>query len=388
MSPFRPKKALKDAQIDERRGRVKSASRRYAKLADYLMRHGKPEQALPLIDRAIRLYPMAPRLYLEKSLCKAQLGESGEAGMAAEEFALAAVHHKKAREYLPLVESRLKHHPDLRQKYYGQLTKLDRTDSTPFLGFARACSELGEWDRAQKALLEALEAGGQRKLTLVMLRQTLERNNQMDGLFYLQRYEEGEISKKELLLMLTDPRHIPRSTASENGEGSLSDMISAMERELGFEIADDRNEIAPLLGEFRRRAAKILRGDTRAKMDMAVAYHEMGLSDVALDELSDIGPDHAHYLEVLTLKGEILYQKEDLLAALDVYKTCLRAEKADEALKQESLYKLANLYFRLGDIRNAWEMAEHLSEVAGDYRELKSLRERIGNRIESMKRSA
>ncbi|MCB0417573.1 MAG: hypothetical protein KDD39_07985, partial [Bdellovibrionales bacterium] len=149
-----------------------------------------------------------------------------------------------------------------------------------------------------------------------------------------------------------------------------------------------RREIAPLLGEFRRRSADLLRGDARAKMDMAIAYHEMGLSDVALEELSDVKPLHAHYLDVQALKGEILYQKEDLLAALEVYKACLRVEDAGEALKQESLYKLANLYFRLGDIRNAWEMAEHLSEIAGDYRELKSLRERIGNRIDSMKRTA
>lgn len=388
MSPFRAKDVLKEAKFAEKKGKHKYASKKYAKLADYLVGHGRHEEAIPLLNRAIRLHPLAPRLYLEKALCEVQLGRDLGAIASIEDFARAALQRKKVSEYGPKLEEWLKDYPVLRERYYRQLVDLDRTDAALFLGLAAALIEQGKLIEAQGVLVDALEIGGQRKSVIGMLRQVLEGRDLMDSLFYLQRFESGELSRQELILLLSDPGHIPRVEASEEGEATLGTMINDLVQELGIDIREDRDEVYPLLKEFRLRSEPILGDDARSRMDMAVAYFEMGFVDTALEELAVVSQTHPLYLETKLLGAEILFREERFLQALEVYKSCLRNRESTEAMIQESLYKLSKIYFELGDIKKAWELVERLVERDPDYRDLKHLRVRIADRIRTVKRSA
>ena len=113
----------------------------------------------------------------------------------------------------------------------------------PFLGLAHALVALGQYEPALRALLDALHTRTRRAEVLVLLREVLEQTHQMDGLFYLQRYEAGDLTRQELILSLTDPKQIEKVVPG-SGEHDLNAMILALEDELGIERnVDDAKEI-------------------------------------------------------------------------------------------------------------------------------------------------
>ena len=130
----------------------------------------------------------------------------------------------------------------------------------------------------------------------------------------------------------------------------------------------------PLINEFRRRSQPILAGDGKARIDMALAYFEMGLVEEACGELKAIPAADRSYPEALCLMGEILFSTGSDLGALEVFQNCLRTDHASEDVKNEARYKLVQIYSRLGDWRQAVDQANALERIKPGYREIHGLK--------------
>lgn len=378
---FRPKAAFLEAQEDERNGRQKSASEKYAKLGDYLMRRAQYDEARRVLRRAIDLEPSARRVFLALAVCEARMGETSAARECMKRFTAASTRTRKAPHYLSLVEEQLGDLPELREIFYEGMLEVDRTDAAPYLGLARALDEQGKSEAAQRVLVEALQTRSRRAEVTAALRAALEATNHMEGLYYLQRMESGQISPQEFVLLLADPRAATRAIAPPGREDTLGAMIARLESELGVNPGGERDTVAPLLAEFRAAAEPCLRGDDKARVDIAIAYFQMGLTEIACEELRKISSHSRIFPEALCLMGEMLFTEGSLLAALDVLQRCLRESGAGQDAKVEAKYKLMETYFRLGDVKRAWELSQQLSKEAPDYRELRAIRSQMGRQI-------
>lgn len=378
---FRPKIAFLEAQEDERSGRLRAASEKYAKIGGYLLRRGRYDEARRLLLRAIELEPSAHRVYLFLALCEARQKRDVAAKDWMKRFVTSSVRAHKAMRYLPLVESRLNDFPELREMFYEGLLQLDRTDAAPYLGLARALDEQGKAEAAQRVLVEALQTRTRRTDVVRALRSALEATNHMEGLYYLQRMEAGQISPQEFVLLLSDPRHAPKSLEPPAREDTLDAMIARLETELGLDPGGERDRIEPLIAEFRAGAEPCLEGDDKARIDMAIAYYVMGLAEIACEELRKIPSHSPHFCEALCLLGEMLFEQGSLLPALDVLQRCLREEAVGKDAAVAAKYQLMETYHRLGDVKRAWALSQQLVKEAPDFRDLKLLRSRMSRHL-------
>src|SRR6185437_14470196 len=147
--------------------------------------------------------------------------------------------------------------------------------------------------------------------------------------------------------------------------------------EIGVDLEASLDTVAPLVKEFRRKSQPILAGDAKTRLDMALAFFEMGLVNDARDELRPIDPSDPYYPESQALLGEILFAEGSDLGALEAYQNCLRDERATVEMVREGKYKLLQIYYRLGDLRQALAQAQELEKLAPNYRELRHLKIRI-----------
>ncbi len=385
MPGFNPKAVFIQAQKDEAEGLAVPASRKYAKIASYLLRRGKPEEAERLLKRAIQLNASAPRVYLEKALCEAHLNRGREAEESLSAFVKIAQQKRKMREYAVLVEAKLAAYPRLREKYFRLFLDQEAGEAGPYLGLARALIAQQGYTRAKDVLVDALRTGTRRGEVIGLMRQALEGLNQMEALFYLQQFEEGKISRPEMVLLLSEGRNTPRAETSVLGDEDLTRMVLALEKELGID-----NQVESLLAEewmpeFERQLMEQTEKDGALKVDLAVGCNEMGLTDCAIHLLASISKRDAHYWLAQSLSGTFYLSEGKDLLALPYFQNCLRYANPDSALAVDACYSLIQIYVRLGDVRRAWELSEQIKNRHANYREFKALREVIETKISEMK---
>ena len=336
MSTFRPKDILREAREAEEQGRKREASSKYASLGVFLRRRGQFKEAKKLVERAIHLSPESARLYVQRALCEMGLGQDKAARTAIRLFTRRAVRRNKVEAYRPYVEEQLKDFPALREVFYSVLLDIDRTSAEPFLGLARALIDQEKLDGAQKILLDALKTKTAEKEVVELLTGILAARNQTEDLVHLRRYESGDLSMEDLLLLLRGeaaPARREREQEQEpepqvEEEKDLQLLIKELEAKMGLDVDQGLDSVDPLVREFRRKSDVVLAGDTKTRVDMALAFFEMGLIEDARDELRPIPVTDPHYLEAQCLLGEILHSEGSDLGALEVFQNILRDERA------------------------------------------------------------
>jgi tetratricopeptide (TPR) repeat protein len=382
MTHFRPREVFRQAKEAEQKGNMRVASAHYATLAVYLRRKGKLPDALVLIERAIRLSPKSPRLYLQQAVCRMVLGDRVAAENAVGNFARVAMERGKVEEYRPYLETALKDYPVLRQVFYEKHLAVDRTSALPFLAQAKTLQEQGKWGAAQRVLLDALKTKNADTEVIALLQEVLAAAGHTEMLPHLESFSAGKLSRSDLVTLLSGSGKAAAKKdapppVERDEDKNLNSLIRDLEAEIGVELEESLDKVEPLVREFRRRSQKILSGDSKARIDMALAFFEMGLIDDARDELKPVEPTDPMYPEAQALLGEILFSEGSDLGALEAFQNCLRDERASVEMVREGKYKLLQIYFRLGDLKQALAQTHELEKLVPDYRDLRHLKMRI-----------
>lgn len=389
MTAFRPKEVLEQAQAAEKKGDKRHASAHYTLLSTYLQKKGKWKEAKVLLDRAIRLAPRSARLYVQRALCEIKLGKAVEARAAIDLFAHYAAEKKRTEEYAPYMEEHLADYPELCRSYYEGILKLDRTRAFPFIGLAKCHLRKNEFSEAKKMLLDALSTQDRRDEIMENLAVAV--GSDLHAGEQLKRFSAGEVSRDELVLLLdekVEPKKEPVKRVSltsqldsdDSQKLDLRTLIENLEEELGVDLKERHDEVTPLVQEFRARTEKLLKNDARGRLDLALAFFEMDLLKDARDELSRIGCEDSLYVDGQCLLGEILCAEGGWLAALDVYQECLRSPEIEKEKRKHCLYKLVEIYMRLGDWEKADAQLRLLEKNDPNYRNLRFYKKEIATK--------
>src|SRR3954465_12740773 len=101
---LRPKEIFRLAKEAEEKGESKVASAHYATLAVYMRKKGRIDDAVTLIERAIRLSPKSPRIRLQQALIASVQNNEAAARKAVEKFTRLVLDRGKVEEYRPYLE--------------------------------------------------------------------------------------------------------------------------------------------------------------------------------------------------------------------------------------------------------------------------------------------
>lgn len=383
MTQLRPKELFRQAKEAEAKGSLKVASAHYATLAAYMRRKGRIDDAATLIARAIRLSSKSPRLYLQQALVARSQKNQAAAEKAVETFARLVLDRGKIDEYRPYLEKILKDEPELRQVFYNRVLQIDRTTAVPFLAQAKTLMQQGKWEAAQRSLVDALKTKTADAEAVQMLEEVLTKRGQPADVEHLLSFQSGKLSRENLVTLLGQPsaaaeddEEVPVEHREVTEEKNLNSLIRDLEAEIGLDI-EGADSVAPLVKEFRRKAQPVLKGDSKTRLDMALAFFEMGLVNDARDELKPIDPSDPYYPESQALLGDMLFHEGSDLGALEAFQNCLRDERATVEMVREGKYKLLQIFFRLGDLKQALAQAKELEKLAPDYRELRQFKTRL-----------
>lgn len=380
-----PKDIATEAQVAEEKGMLREASALYAEAAQGMRREKRPRDAKAFLKKAIELSPQSARLYVQLALVENTIGNDDGAFRAVEKFTEITLGRSKASEYQPYLEKHLVHLPTLRQVFYRGLLALDRTDATPFLAYAQAAIDKSDWEDAREMLVDALKTKSMPDQVGEKLIAVLHALGDAAGERAVDSFRSGRMPLKDLLAILGKKskgggEKTPEASKEPEDE-SLDGLIARLEGEMGIELHEKHDNVRPLVNEFRRRSEAVLRSDPKTRMDLAMAFFDMGLVDDARSELSAVKPSDGPYRDAQMLLGEILFQEGTYLEALDVFQRCLRDEAASPELKTEALYKLVQTYEHLGDDEKALKWAERLESKSPTYRDIRQIRRQIEERI-------
>lgn len=387
MSNFRPKAIFHEAKTFEANGQLVKAADCYARLASYFIRKKKFQEASKLLKHVLKLSPNSVRIHLLLAICDYELGDSQEAHRELREFIKCASNKSRLESYRTYGLEQLQPYPKLRQFYFEIALETDRTGALNFLGLAEALIEQNLLAEAQQTIVNALRTKDRQQESVQLLKRVLESRRATEQLGHLASFCRNQLGLDDFLLLLSEKRNKTspnREIFQSTEQKSLQDLIQELEAEIGMEIAAKADTVAPLLREFKEKSKKVLGNDAKALMDMALAYFEMGLMEAAQEELSQIRPTDPLYLEAQCLVGAILVSQGSDLAALEIFQSCLRDERSDAEIEKEAFYQLAQIYYRLSDFDQAIRVASELEKVDPSYRDIKTIKTQIVQRIESL----
>jgi tetratricopeptide (TPR) repeat protein len=375
------KEIVEEARALEGQGRARAASARYASAALVLIKKSDYPEARRMVRRAIVLSPESPRLYLRLAHCYAGMANVGRAKESVLKFTRLTLKQKKIEAYRPYLEVELRHYPALRQVFYEEVLTIDRTSGEIFIALGNALREQGQLPEAQSALVDALRTKSEGAQGIEALEKIFIEREWQEGLVHLQRFTEGALSREDLIVLLSDSENLMLVPEIRTGhvdikEKDLKTMITELEVEIGL-VETGYDKVAPLVKEFRERSAPVIAGDSKAILDLALAFFEMGLPRDCEDELRKISSGDPLFLQAQILIGEVRLLEGSELGALEIYQACLRAEEASEAIKTEAHYRLVQIYFRLGDLAQAVVHLKELEKKAPNYRDLRTLKSQI-----------
>jgi len=383
MNPGDPKELSRMAREAQARGDTREASANFAAAAVALKEAGDLPGAKSHLAEALRLTPASPRLYVQLALCEEGEGNPESADRAMALFSRHVL-EKRSRfgEYRRYLESRCGANPRLRLVFYDRLIELDRTDAAAFLAKARAHEELGNQSRALRALVDGLKTRTREREVIEALDGFAIRAGNPVVADLIKENREDRLSRADLVARLetvamappATSRPAPRTPASPEADKSLAQLVDELERELGVEIEDRVDNVVPLVREFRRRSDALVGHDSRARRDLAMAFFEMGLREDALEELAKIPATDPLYPETRCLAGTVLLAAGGELGALEAFRACLRDDRAPLSAKDEAVYQLVGIYTRLGDVKQALELALELERRSPQYRDIHRMR--------------
>ena len=382
-----PKAILEEARAFEAKGDNYGAARGYALLATYLRKAGRLADARKLFSRAIRLAPQSARLHLQLAICEAASGKRRDAMASVRRFSELALRKKKTKEYDGFVETLLGERPELREVYYQTTLSLDRTDPTRFLALGRALQELGRIDEAMQSGLDALKTKSCDDVAISFLRDLVILKNDSRAQERIASFLDGKLSRENLISLLgggSEEKSVVEQVAQMPGEDerSLRDLIVELENDLGVKLEDSTDSVEPLLKEFRKRSSGILRDDSKTKIDLALAFSEMGFVKDACEELESIKFSDPHYLEAQCLLGNFLMASGSELAALDIFQKCRRDDRASQATQCEARYRIGQIYNKLGDNEKALVELLEVEKCDPAYRDVRQLKLAVETAVE------
>jgi tetratricopeptide (TPR) repeat protein len=378
VSAFKPKQVLAQAKEAEKSGDLKLAAMQYLALSVYLRKKKRLDEALLLAQKASKLRPDSIRLLLQIAVCQELLGNQELAKKTLRAFVRSAMERKRIQAYRPYVDAVLKDSLELQKVYLELVLELDRTRPQPFLEQARSFLRANAFEDARKALYAAIKTRGADAEASALLRECFRDSPKAkDAGRILDKFLNASLPRDELAPLLEKLCEPEGSSGSEDPEfrtqeNDLQKLIQNLEKELGIDLEEGHDKVEPLVQEFRRRSDPILGADPKARLDMALAFYEMGLFAHARAELQGIAETSPLYGQVQVLLGEIHFAEGSDLAALECFQRALRYAKAeDKDLLKEAQYRLIQLYHRLGDLTQALRLAEHLETQDAHYRDLR-----------------
>lgn len=391
MPSVRPKELLEKARAAEKSGNQKEAAICFANLSIVLRKAKRPKDAKKFINKAIQLAPESVRLYAYLAMAEADIGDDFAAKNAIETYAKLAIKKNKVREYSEFIESKLSKHPRIRLWLYDVFADIDRTDGVIFLVKAKAYVELEDWNNALISLIDALKMKDCETEAIEVLIEVLNKSDSQRGLEALDSYCAERIGLEELITLLQSPSEEVRSKVVEvsslevpEKEKDLGELIRELEDSLGISLEDRPDKIGPLVAEFRRRSNKVIGPDDKTRVDMALAFYEMGLIDDARDELRQVGEMSPKHLDALLLDAEILFSQGSELESLEVLQRVLRDERCSIEQAREANYKLVQVYFRLGDFKRALDYVKQIELKFPNYRGIRDIKRQIRESLDQL----
>ena len=288
-----------------------------------LHQQGRSNEAVPAIERAIRLVPQAAGFHLGYGAALAALGHLGPASAAFRRALAARPAYQLAFRNLATAELGLDR-PEHALATAGRACLLDRNDTTAWTAQAHAARRLGRLDVAAEACRAALAvdpASDEARFLLATLEGTPSRSppayvRQVFDKYagHFDRELVGRLSYRtpEMLAELT-VRHLEPAAKSLSvldlgcGTGLAGVALAALTRRIvGLDLSP------AMLAEARKRElySDLVEGDVESmafeeRFDLAVA------ADV-LNYLGDLGPTFDAIGRVLAPGGSILFSVEEL----------------------------------------------------------------------------
>jgi tetratricopeptide (TPR) repeat protein len=397
MGRVQPKRVLEEAKALEAQGKNKEASRRYASLIQNLLQRGKFSEALLLCEKALALSPQSSRLHLTKSVCLWELKRADEALSEIEHFAVLTLRQSSVNEYLAWASDKLRSHLKLHQRLLEKVLAIDRTRPEFFFQLARVLFERGKVNRALETAFNGIQTGPDDGAGVSLLKEFLNHSGRTADLSHLEKMVQKTLSLEQVRKLIIGTSDSSGSLPSKSGlassgqltsppaheepsPGTLRSLIQELEEELGGR-PKGIEPISDLVAEFTHKALRVLGEDSKSLIDLGIAYKEMGLISESKEILIHIAEEDALYPQAQVLIGEIEFDQESWMGALDVFQKLLRREQLEESIQKESLYYVSRLFFQLGDYAKARLFADHLMQMDSHYRNLSSLRSAISTRL-------
>jgi tetratricopeptide (TPR) repeat protein len=315
------KQLIEEGKSAERQGKRSQAASRYAQAAMRLRRRGRLAPARSLLERAVRLSPASPKLYVQLVL------------LEVDERRL-----DRATETVRALAERVRARPDRREEYDAYVER--ELKSLPSL-----------WTAYRAAVGDAAPAAAPETSKTA---------------------ERPVGSAPDAAASSPGPARKPSRALDElDEELTLSALIRKLEIELDLDpIAFEKPELP---AGFVDRLQDTLR-DARNAIDLGIAFVVMELPDVAASFFDRVAEDDVLYGEAQCLAAGAFAAAGDWLAALDRAQRSLRVPPRSPDVLAEGTYQLAWAYARLGDVAQSRTRLALLEKTFPHYRDLQGLR--------------
>ncbi len=413
MPPLRPKALLAEARTQAHEGNRKAALTAYLSVLLYLQKKGKHSTALSLIDEIERFAPQSAFIALKKLECMLSQAQPNPDVNQAVHLARLVVRQKLPESFMDRVDKGLAAYPSLLAAFYQAYLEIDKTHLRAWRGYLsalNACAPTSpEAKRRQwQTWLMALEIPELTKEVLEEINHTSELQGETKRKSVIQSaveaYRSQRLSLESLIIKLRSlfshptSHHVhPEDTPLEPKQAwmapppttalaseSLAQLVNKVSFDLGVDLSPDLASLQPLLTEFQSKAAPVIESDPQMQLDLATAYWAMDLIEPARGLLKRMPRESPYYLSALLLLGEIEYDQGNWMAALDIYLLCRRLPVTKTVHQNAEIsYRLAYLYWNLGDLEQCQASCLQLEQLAPDYRHLNDLKKLLQSAIRS-----
>jgi tetratricopeptide (TPR) repeat protein len=199
----------------------------------------------------------------------------------------------------------------------------------------------------------------------------------------LKKIEAAEI--QQLLSGDPDPRRFGVSSLDEPKISPLQ-TLNSLEKDLRISAdGDDRKQLALLFsGEeqysvYRDRIARMAAAlPDKDRLDLAVAYVELGLPDLAADILRPCLSIDSQKLPASYLLAVALISADKAIEATILLEPIVRDLKLSESVKTDFLYLMATAFERLGDAAKSKDFYRRVFQLNPNYRSTKEKLRALG----------
>jgi tetratricopeptide (TPR) repeat protein len=386
MPTFKPKLVLDSARKLEAAGQKKEAALQFSLLAQFLIKNHRYTEAMKLVEKSLKLYTNFPRAYLQRAVCAVELKDLPVALKSISELAKKVIAAKKIDKYIDFVRSEFKNQFEVKVKFFETVISIDRTMAKPFIELASVLIDMKEFKKAQEKLLNALKIEGTKEKVIELLKETIEENKIEKGLEHLKALQSGKISIDDFITLLKPqaPSFEMASKSFVTLEKKINTLIFDLMEEVGLNPKEDIDQVKPLLNEFKNKSKKVLEGEDPTRVDLAIAFFEMGFLEAAEEQLLLVKKESPSFLKAQLLLSEIYSDQNSDMSALETIQKVLRLAEPDSSYEKDARYKLIVIFMRLEDYEKAYEQAKILTKTSPNYRQLKTKLAEIEKRVQKL----